>query len=136
MSLEIALQENTAAIRELIAAIQSGAVPAVATNVEAPAAKKSAAAVKEAASSGQKNTKAADPAPTAEEPAKSEAADTRATEQPTYDQVAKAITTLAKAKGRDVAVGLLKRFGVAKGPDLMPEQYADALAAATAELVE
>lgn len=136
MSLEIALQENTAAIHALIAAIQSGAVPAAAVNVEAPAAKKSAAAVKEAASSGQKNTKVADPAPTAEEPAKSEAAGTRATEQPTYDQVAKAITALAKAKGRDVAVGLLKEFGVAKGPDLKPEQYADALAAATAKLAE
>jgi hypothetical protein len=41
-----------------------------------------------------------------------------------------AIIALAKSKGRDAAVAVLQQFGVAKVPELKPEQYAAVMAAA------
>lgn len=41
-----------------------------------------------------------------------------------------AIIGLAKAKGRDAAVAVLKEFGVAKAPELKADQYAAVVAAA------
>lgn len=41
------------------------------------------------------------------------------------------ILRISKEKGRDTAVALLQKFGVAGGPDLKPEQLADFVAAAT-----
>ncbi|WP_374312467.1 hypothetical protein [Dongia sp.] len=46
-----------------------------------------------------------------------------------YDDVKAAILKLSAAKGRDAAVAVLKQFGVAKGTELTPEQYPDALKA-------
>lgn len=47
----------------------------------------------------------------------------------TYQQAADAVTKLAKTKGRDIAVGVLKQFGAVKLPDVTPDQYAAVLAA-------
>lgn len=129
MSLEATIQENTAAIRELIAKLTAGAaittaqavqviekpVTAVAEvlkeEVKKPAAAEvSAAAVNDAAA-----------LTTQTEPGAADAGD-KAPEV-TYDQVKDCIKEMAK-KSRDMAVGALKEFGAAKGPDLKPEQFA------------
>ena len=54
----------------------------------------------------------------------------------TYQQVAEAITELAKTKGKPAAVVLLQSFGVARGPELKPNQYAAVFAAANNEREE
>lgn len=48
------------------------------------------------------------------------------------EDVNAAIIALAKTKGRDAAVAVLKEFGVAKVPELDAAKYPDVLAAATA----
>ncbi|NKD46273.1 hypothetical protein HEQ69_11220 [Haematospirillum jordaniae] len=53
----------------------------------------------------------------------------KADKEITYQQVADAVTKLVKTKGRDIAVGVLERFGAAKLPDVKPDQYAAVLAA-------
>lgn len=42
-----------------------------------------------------------------------------------YDAVKAAITEVATAKGRDLTLAMLSRFGVQSGKDLKPEQYAE-----------
>ena len=49
-----------------------------------------------------------------------------------YPDVVAAINKLATAKGRDTAVALLGEFGVSKGPELKPEQFAEFIKKATA----
>lgn len=133
MSLEIALQENTAAIRELISVILAGNGAPLAPAAETAPAKKPAAKVaKGQATDGQTNTNSAGSAPAAEEQVAKQ--DDAPVEAPTYEQVAEAIKNVAKGKGREVAVAILAQFGVSKGPDLKPEQYADVLAVANAAL--
>lgn len=128
MSLEIALQENTNAIRELIAAIQAGAVPAAAAvEVTKPKTEKKATKTDEPAA----EVKPSEPVAETEDETPS-----KLTEPATYEAVADAIKNVAKTKGRDVAVNLLKQFGVSKGPDLKVEQYAEVLAAAQTALAE
>lgn len=51
---------------------------------------------------------------------------------PAYPDVVAAINKLATAKGRDTAVALLGEFGVSKGPELKPEQFAEFIEKATA----
>lgn len=46
-----------------------------------------------------------------------------------YDQISKAVISVAQKKGRDAAVALLSKFGAGKATELKPEQYADVLAA-------
>lgn len=65
------------------------------------------------------------------------AASSTDSEQPAADapavtiaDVNAAIIGLAKAKGRDAAVAVLKDFGVAKAPELKVDQYAAVVAAA------
>lgn len=65
------------------------------------------------------------------------AASSTDSEQPAADapavtiaDVNAAIIGLAKAKGRDAAVAVLKDFGVAKAPELKADQYAAVVAAA------
>jgi hypothetical protein len=48
---------------------------------------------------------------------------------PTYDDVKGLVFKVAETKGRDVALSVLAKFGVQKGQDLKPEQYADAVKA-------
>ncbi len=44
-----------------------------------------------------------------------------------YDDVKKAITGVASAKGRETAVAMLARFGATSGTTLKAEQYAEVL---------
>jgi hypothetical protein len=74
---------------------------------------------------------AADVKPAAETTAIVEAAEqsVEAAAGVTYEQAAKAVTELAKAKGRDAAVAVLDLFGAKKLPDVKPEHYADLMTA-------
>ena len=117
MSLEAAIAENTAALREVVALItRLGAMPGpdVVTPAAVPANAKPAA-------------KPPAPTPAAE-------AEIASAPEATYDDVKRAIIEVSKAKGRDAAVALLAEFGATKAPDLKPEQYA-ALRARAAEVL-
>jgi len=137
MSLEAVIQENTNTMRELIAVWSklNGAAKAIDAKVEAgdgvtiTAAGKPVAEVKPTKTKAEPKVEAPiekAPEPVAEQPA---AADAPAI---AVADVNAAIIALAKAKGRDAAVGVLGKFGVAKVPELKPEQYADVLAAVKA----
>lgn len=135
MSLEQAITDHASALRELAAAIRAtvgAGVTDVATaaaahqviadakkgdNVKAQAAAgtKPAEEVKAAAASTTTTAAAATKAST-DAPA------------PTYDDVKAKVLALSKDKGREPTVQLLLRHGVAKAPDLKPEQYADFIA--------
>ncbi len=52
----------------------------------------------------------------------------------TYDDVKALVLQVSKDKGRDAAAAVLSGFGVAKAPELKPEQYADAVAQLKAAL--
>ena len=73
-------------------------------------------------------------APTAEAPAPSAAVTPlaeSASEPPSYQAVANAVTQLSKLKGRNTALELLQTFGVNKLSEAKPDQYAAILAAAS-----
>lgn len=139
MSLELAIQENTSAIRELIAAIANG-VPTTGAQVaavvsEAPAATveppKPAAAEKVSQSSGGTNESGASAAPS----------DTGATAAPIdYEAIKKPFLALVNKKGREAAATLLSQFGIDAGKggklsDITADKYADVLAAIEAASV-
>ncbi|AQW29107.1 hypothetical protein JK151_08970 [Ralstonia syzygii subsp. celebesensis] len=114
MSLEVAIQENTAAIRDLIAAIASGAaVPAAADKVVA-ASTKSKTEAKQEAVPPVANTEAAEEGAPAV----------------TYNEAASVITKLSRAKGRDAALKVLQGFGADNLKGIKPEQFADVMGAA------
>lgn len=125
MSLEAVIQENTNALRDLIAQLQAG---------QAPAAIKVAETVVQAAKESSK-----DPEPTTAEvkekpkaDPKPEKADDTSASEVTIDMVKKATTDLAKAKGRDAAVAVLAQFDAKNANDIKVEHYADYIAAASA----
>lgn len=68
------------------------------------------------------------PAPEAPTPEAAGAADVAVTYQATAD----AVTKLARTKGREAAVAVLKTFGATKLPDVKPEQFAAVIAACEA----
>lgn len=133
MSLEAVIQENTNTMRELIAVWSK-------LNAQAKAIDKSdkidtvtaaGAPVEAKPEKVAKVEKAPKAEPKVEAPAE------QAAEQPAADvpaiaiaDVNAAIIGLAKAKGRDAAVAVLKEFGVAKAPELKADQYAAVVAAA------
>ena len=119
MSLEATIAENTAALRELIAALSKG-VPTTVAQVEAVVTEAKAEKTKPAAKVEKT------------EPAKAETFPDG--EGVTYQDAAAVITKLSRIKGRDAAVALLAKFGAAKLPDVKPEQFADVIDAANAEL--
>jgi hypothetical protein len=125
MSLETALADNTAALRELHALLARVSIPAAA---EAPPAPKSRSAAPTAPT--------APTSPTAEAAPAVAPATTAAASEPTYDDVKRAIIAVSAKKGRDAAVALLAEFGAAKGPDLQgtPEKFGPFVARA-AELL-
>ena len=118
MSLEIALAENTATMKQLIELLKGGAM--------VPAAEEP-----------KKTRKPRGEAPPEPEAPKAKAAEpeieTPAAPAVEYKQIADAITKLA-AQDRSKAVEILAGFGVKRGPDLKPEQWADALAQLQAAL--
>lgn len=135
MSLETVIAENTAAIRELIAALANG-VPTTNQQVqavveEAKAEKPAKAKKAEAPKQEAEPEPAATPEPKAEPAAAAAEAEPKAqAEASTYQDAASAITKLSRAKGRDAAVALLAQFGASKLPEVKPEQFADIIAAA------
>lgn len=146
MSLEVAIQENTNAIRALIAALANG-VPTTAAQVAAVVteAKPEKAAKKEAAKAEPKaeaqaaaateTTQAAEQKPealtqmTAAEAEKAlHGHANNPADAPTYQATADAVTKLAREKGRDAAIAVLTKFGASKLPDVKPEQFAAVIA--------
>ena len=131
MSLEQAIQENTAAIKALIAALGTGATSQAAATVEDP--KVEDPKVETPAKEKKQQAPAATPeskdevAPAADEPA-----------PVSYDDCAQSVTKLAKTKGRPAAVALLGQFDLKTLQDAKdkPELLAQVKAAADAELGE
>lgn len=125
MSLEQAIIDNTAAIRELIAAISNG-IPTtgaqVAAVVEEVKAEEKQAKVDKKTKSETKEAPKSTEAPAVTQEQKDESA--AAAVEVTYQEAAAAITSLSRVKGRDAAVALLKKFGAAKLPDVKPEDFA------------
>ena len=131
MSLEQAIQENTAAIKALIAALGTGATsqaaaPVETATVEDPKAEKPTKEKKQSAPAATPESKE-DTAAAADEPA-----------PVSYDDCAQSVTKLAKSKGRPSAVALLGHFGLKTLQDAKdkPELLAQVKAAADAELGE
>lgn len=108
MSLELVIAENTATMKQLIELLKGGAMPAA----EEP----------------KKVRKPRGEAPPEPETPKVEAKEPETPAAPAveYKAVADAITRLV-AKDRAAAVDILAGFGVKRGPDLKPEQWAEAL---------
>ena len=136
MSLEATIQENTDAIRALIAALANG-VPTTAAQVAAVVTEAKTEKVESA-----KKTQAAatqeSPTPTASDNSASSSSATQEPEAaaPTYQDAAGAITKLSRTKGRDAAVALLYRFKASKLPDVQPDQFAEIIEAANAAMGE
>ncbi len=101
----------------------------VATHLAPGKATAKVAAPKPAVVSPPTQTAAAKPA---SEPKASPPAPSTATV--TYEDVRTLVLQVSKEKGRDVAAAVLALFGVAKAPELKPEQYADAVAHFKSEL--
>lgn len=117
MSLELALQENTAAVNALRALLEKGFTPTPAADqVDAPAETTKA--------STKRETKKAE-APKVEEPA----TETKAAEPATRDQAGKALTTLANKKGRDAAMNVLTNVGAKTLGEVKPDDYAAVITA-------
>jgi hypothetical protein len=132
MPLEQAIQENTAALHSLLAFLQSGSAPTLAIR-DGGEVIQPQAAVGENTASDTAEAPPAKPEVAAKSSAKAE------DEQPateaegvTYDQASKAIQELAKAKGRDAAIEVLKQFGAAKLPEVKESDFAAVVAACEA----
>lgn len=110
----VAAKEPTAAPKPAAAPV-AAAGPATAPAAEAAAPEKTDAASSPAAASAAADAQAS----------------TAATEPVTYDQVKPLILKINAAKGREAAAAALGKFGVTKGPELKPEQYAPFVAHAT-----
>lgn len=106
MTLEAAIQENTAAVRDLIAQLKTACTGAMCAST--------------VALQPVKEEKPRDLAQTAE---------AKAAKEPSYQDAAKAITDLARAKGRTAAEEVLKRFGAEKLPQVKAEDFAAVIAA-------
>lgn len=104
----IAAAKEPATAPKPAAAPAAAAGPATAPAAEAAAPEKTAAASSPAAASAAADVQAS----------------TAATEPVTYDQVKPLILKINADKGRNAAAAALSKFGVTKGPDLKPEQYA------------
>jgi hypothetical protein len=133
MSLEATIQENTNAIRALIAALAQG-IPTTAAQVAAVVAETPAVATEVKADKPAKKTQAAatqaSPTPTASDSSQASSSETVDEPVPVYQDASAAIIKLSRSKGRDAAVSVLAKFGAAKLPDVKPEQFAAVIAAA------
>jgi hypothetical protein len=131
MSLELAIQENTAAINSLIAILSSQPSVTDVQQAQAPVAENNSASNTPEGASIPKADVAA------EKSAKSSA--TVEDEQPateavgvTYDDTAKVVQALAVRKGREVAVKVLDQFGAKTLKDVKPSDFAAVIAACEA----
>ena len=119
--------------------ITQASVAALATapapDAEAPKATRKRAEPKADAEPAAPEAKAEAPTPEPEkQPEVAEAAGETTAEVIDYALVRAAILKVSAEKGREAAAAVLEGLGVAKGPDLKPEQYAPALAALEAKL--
>lgn len=136
MSLEEIIAENTAAVKAsseaLLKALEAvskiGAPTLVGGTDTAPkATTRKASGAKVASEQPQaeattSSTPAASSSPSTQASAAANA--TGETAGVSYDDVKEMTLTLSEKKGRQVVVGLFSQFGVAKAPELKPEQYA------------
>ena len=141
MSLEHAIQDHAAAIRELAAAIRGGAAPRTAAAQVTEANK----AVDKAQTSTKKAEKKPDPKPEpVEAPVEEQSAATpeqkdepaAAEVEVTRDQVRDITIALGKAGKRDPLVALLGELGVTRSSQLEDDQLAEFFTRATALLGE
>lgn len=120
MSLEQAITENTAALRDLIAQLKNQ--EHVVTNVVADTKKEQTAPKSET-----KVAPASEPTQTAS--ASSENSSTESTQASAaggveYVQIQKLVPQIAKTpEGTEKVVALFGRYGAKRGPELKPEQY-------------
>lgn len=116
MSLEQALAENTAALRELITTLKSSNAISTATTevaqVTAPKPETEAAPASEPTQT------------TSASSANSSIGSTQAAAGVEYVQIQKLVPQIAKTpEGTEKVVALFGRYGVKRGPELKPEQY-------------
>ena len=131
MSLELALQANTDALKAFTEALLATGIASASSVAALPKAVKAVAsgpATAKVVVAAVPVSTTAESAPAAASVAAAVPASTAATEAITYDQVAKAITDGVKAD-RVKVVAALAQFGAKKGTELKAEQYADFLAA-------
>lgn len=140
MSLELALEKNTAAIEKLIAILANPqAVVAVTEEAEAPAeAPKAKRTKKEAKPEAPVGEPVAEqPAPSPETGA-SDASETEAAAAPakqvTYTEASAAVVKVANQKGRAAAVAVLAKFGAKTLGEVKASRYGDVIAACEAAL--
>jgi trans-aconitate methyltransferase len=120
MSLEAALQENTAVMRELIARLTAGSTTAVTMPASEYVATLDAAETKAEDLPITKRTDKAETKPAAD-----------ATEVIDYEkEVRPVLVKVSTTKGRDPLIALLAQFKVTKGDQLKPAQFGDVIAAA------
>lgn len=118
MSLEITIQENTAAIRELIAALTA--------TVKVPVSEAAPAAVEEEAPKPVDTPPVQEVETTAEEEAVVESP----SDEPEITEaiIKKKLIELRDTKGKPVLAELFNRYGATAFPNLKPENYAAAYA--------
>lgn len=124
MSLEQSIQDLTVAVKALTEVVMSArAVSQAAEQVKLPEGLKDPKAKKETA-------KAVDVAPEVPNGQQQTTTNTSPSSEPesapvTYDDVKKATNALSAAKGREVTVDTLSRFGVKRATELDEGQWAD-----------
>lgn len=116
MSLELAIHENTATLKELIGALQSMGKLEIIPVTDKPAPKKAAPKLEQPAAAP-----AAEAAPEVQEEA-------AAPITLDYDKDVKPRILLLAGKDRQAVVEMLGRFGVTNAKELQPDQYAQAIA--------
>lgn len=123
MSLEQAITENTAAIRELVALIkaQTGGAVLPVRQAEVKETKEPAKTPKaDAAPSSEPTQTASDSSANSS----TESSETDKPEGVEYKQIQQLVPQIAKTpEGTEKVVALFGRYGVKRGPELKPEQY-------------
>lgn len=127
MSLEAALDRNTAAVQSLIALLAGLQAPPSTAGQEAPAPNKPASQVAPSKPARQAPAPAAG-TPSAPAPAPATAFSV------TLDDVRKAVIDLVKFKGRDAAVALLQEYGAGAAGEVNEAQYTDFVTEARARI--
>lgn len=125
MSLEIALQENTATLKELISALQSMGkleiIPVTASKKPAPAKAEAPVDTPPAATTAPTTKSQAPAVPETVAESLSEAAPLN------YDKDVKPLILKLAGDNRQAVVEVLGRFGVTTAKDLLPEHYAQVI---------
>jgi hypothetical protein len=121
MPLEKDVQDLTSAINKLIAVLTPASVG---TAAQAIVASQPTAPAVVAETTAKAEATAAKAEATAAPPA-----NTNAAAAVPYEAVRDAVVALAGAKGKDAALAIIQKFGVASAKDLPTDKYAEAIAA-------